>query len=72
MSQISNVADAITNLAAQIKDLTVNPKPSYSINGQAVSWGEYLAMLTDQLDKMLVIQQKIQGPFIIQSRGGSL
>ena len=28
-----------------IAEVTANPKPTYSIDGQAVSWTEYLAQL---------------------------
>jgi len=72
MSAQSNVQDTINNLTAVIKDITTNPKPNYSINGQSVSWADYLATVTDQLNKMLEIQQKINLPYLIQTRGGSL
>ena len=72
MSAQSNVQDSINNLTAVIKDITTNPKPNYSINGQSVSWADYLATVTDQLNKMLEIQQKINTPYLIQTRGGSL
>jgi hypothetical protein len=72
MSAQSNVQDTINNLTAVIKDITTNPKPNYSINGQSVSWADYLATVTDQLNKMLEIQQKINVPYLIQTRGGSL
>lgn len=72
MSAQSNVADAITQLTSVIKDITSNPKPNYSINGQSVSWADYLTTVTTQLNQMLEIQQKINSPYIIQSRGGSL
>lgn len=72
MSAQSNVQDSITQLTAIIKDITTNPKPNYSINGQSVSWADYLATVTSQLDKMLELQQKINTPYLIQTRGGSL
>jgi hypothetical protein len=34
---------ALTNLATYIQ----NPKPSYTIEGQSVQWGEYLKMILD-------------------------
>lgn len=40
-----NLATAVSNISALIADLTENPKPTYSINGQSVSWGDYLASL---------------------------
>tara|TARA_R110000868_G_scaffold36969_2_gene130847 strand:- start:8615 stop:8833 length:219 start_codon:yes stop_codon:yes gene_type:complete len=72
MSAQSNVADSITQLTVLIKEITVNPKPSYSINGQSVDWASYLSTLTQQLSMMLEIQQKIAVPYIVQTRGGSI
>jgi hypothetical protein len=59
-----------TQTLALIAEITVAPKPSYSIDGQAVSWADYLAQLTrtaqwcdDQLARI--------DPFESQSRGCS-
>lgn len=41
-----------TNLLTILSDLSANPKPSYSIDGQSVSWSEYFSMVSDQLDKI--------------------
>ena len=30
---------------AVLAEVTANPKPSYAIDGQSVSWGDYLAQL---------------------------
>ena len=63
MSAVDDLGTAITQVAAQIKDLTLNPKPSYSVNGQSVSWESYLSMLTEQLIKLQTAQQSLAGPF---------
>lgn len=34
-----------TQTLARIEELTAAPKPTYSIDGQSVSWGEYLKQL---------------------------
>lgn len=34
-----------TQTLALIETLTANPKPSYSIDGQSVSWSDYLHQL---------------------------
>ena len=31
----------------RLTELTTDPKPTYSIDGQSVSWGEYLKQLQD-------------------------
>lgn len=46
-----------TQLITQIANVTLNTKISYSIDGQSVSWTDYLRMLTDQVAK---INQLIQ------------
>jgi hypothetical protein len=47
-------ADIIRTIKTQtltlIQELTVNPKPSYSLDGQEISWTEYLAQLKRTLD----------------------
>jgi len=63
MSAVDDLGTAITQVAAQIKDITLNPKPTYSVNGQSVSWESYLSMLTDQLIKLQTAQQSLAGPF---------
>lgn len=44
-----NLTTAKENLAAKLAELTASPKPSYSIEGQSISWGEYYSMLTAQM-----------------------
>ncbi len=53
---------------AVLADVTANPKPSYSIDGQAVSWGDYLAQLREtvrwcdeQLDKQEPFEEHTRG-----------
>lgn len=39
------IATIKTQTLAIIADMTANPKPSYNIDGQSVSWSEYLDRL---------------------------
>ena len=57
-----------TQTLALIAELTANPKPSYTIDGQRVSWGDYLARLQDTVDWC---GRKLAGeePFEIRSQG---
>lgn len=59
----ADIGVAIANIAAQIKDITANPKPDYSVNGQSISWASYLAMLNGQLVALQQAQQSLSGPF---------
>lgn len=63
MAAIDDLNTAINQVAAQIKDITANPKPDYSINGQSVSWASYLSMLVQQLIQLQTAQQSLGGPY---------
>ena len=53
---------------ALIAELTANPKPTYSLDGQTVSWSQYLATLQATVDWC---ERKLSGeePFEIHSQG---
>lgn len=67
LEQIQTIKSQTLAVIAQI---TANPKPSYSVNGQSVSWAQYLAELKKTVawcDQQLGRDQ----PFEIRSRGFS-
>jgi hypothetical protein len=39
-----------SQILAVIEEITVHPKPTYSIDGQSVKWNEYLAQLQKSVD----------------------
>lgn len=43
------LATALESLVTAFKQACVNPKPNYSLDGQSVSWGEYLRMLSEAI-----------------------
>ncbi len=49
MTYIDDLTTARDQAASLIKDITASPKPSYSVDGQTVSWTQYLAELTKQV-----------------------
>ncbi len=53
---------------ALIAEITANPKPSYSIDGQSVSWGDYLRQLQETV---AWCDQQLAGedPFEVHSTG---
>lgn len=68
MADSDTVSTIKTQTLALIQDLTLNPKPSYTIDGQTVSWGDYLRQLKETVewcDKQLVAEE----PFEIHSYG---
>jgi len=58
-----NLSAAIENVCAIIREITANPKPDYSVNGQSVSWASYLDTLTRQLESLQNAEQSLSPPF---------
>ncbi len=59
-----------TQVLQQLVDLRANPKPSYDLGGQSVSWETYLTSLehtVDWCDSKLIDSE----PFEISSQGTS-
>jgi hypothetical protein len=71
MTPQQNISQAISNVAANLAAMTANPRPNYSIDGQSVSWADLYRMYTDQMMKLLEIQQALDGPFESRSVGVS-
>jgi len=46
-TDLTQVQTIKTQTLALIAEITLNPKPDYSIDGQSVSWGAYLKQLQD-------------------------
>jgi hypothetical protein len=58
------------NVLKTLTEITCQPKPSYSVNGQSISWTEYNAMLTKQVADLNDLIQQEQ-PFMMTSIGTS-
>ena len=70
-TRAANLQTALNNTAERLADLTANPKPSYSVDGESWSWSEYLSML---IDKQEALRKALQaatngGAFEVRSRG---
>lgn len=63
MAVLDSLTTAKANLAATLASITAAPKPSYSIDGQSVSWSEYHAMLVAQIKLLNDLIQVEGGPF---------
>lgn len=50
---------------ASISEITANPKPSYTVDGQSVSWNAYLRRLRQTVDWC---DQKLAGEQLIEFR----
>jgi hypothetical protein len=62
-SAAESLDTAISNIAALIAQITADPKPNYSIDGQLVSWGDYLDTLTTKLASLQKSRQMAAGPY---------
>ena len=63
MSILSDLQTARAQIATQIKDITLSPKPTYSIDGQTVKWTEHLKELRAALRALDEDIQNEEGPF---------
>jgi hypothetical protein len=63
MAVIDSLTAAKANIAATLAGITANPKPTYSIDGQQVSWTEYHTMLVAQMKLLNDLLQVEGGPF---------
>lgn len=63
MSAENDIASAVANVSAIIKEITLSPKPNYTVDGQTVNWGDYLETLTTKLASLIKTQQLLGGPF---------
>ena len=52
MAVIDDLKTARGNMAARLAEVTECPKPSYSVDGQAVSWTEYMEFLVSALERL--------------------
>jgi len=63
MAAIDDINSAIDNLAAAIKAATLDPKPNYTVDGQSVSWSDYLHNLTTKMNTLMTTRQNLAGPY---------
>lgn len=52
MAAIDDLIISRNNVIAKYKEASTNPKPSYSVDGQSVSWESYLSNLSSEIDKL--------------------
>ena len=62
MAAIDDITAAIANVAAKIRDASVNPKPNYSLDGESYSWAEWFEMLTRQLTELKKAEGVLAAP----------
>lgn len=68
----TNLITTRLNVSKRLSEITSNPKPSYSVNGQTVQWAAYHNMLTEtlaRLNKLIAEGEVDTEPFEIHSQG---
>lgn len=68
-TRAKDLDDAIDNVAAILKEITRNPKPNYSLDGESYSWSEYFSTLTQRMLDLELARQRADGAFEVRSRG---
>jgi len=68
MSDAATIAAIKSQTLALIAEITTQPKPTYQIDGQLVSWGNYLSQLRATVDWC---NEKLPGesPVEVRSQG---
>lgn len=57
-----NLATTKSNMLATLASITANPKPTYSIDGQTVSWTEYQKFLLESIERINTLLNS-EGPY---------
>lgn len=68
MADADTIATIKSQVLANIAEITLHPKPSYTVDGQSVSWTEYLQQL-QEIVNWCDVQLAGEEPFEIQSIG---
>ena len=70
MSDLEQIRTIKTRTLAQLAELRTNPKPTYSLDGQQISWESYITSLQQTVDWC---DEKLAGcdPFEISSLGAT-
>ncbi len=66
---LDNLVTARDNLSAQLADITLHPKPNYSVDGETYSWMEYQRFLAEQIAATTDMIAKGEAGFEIVSQG---
>ncbi len=64
-----NLKTVRDQIAAKLVEMTVNPKPNYSIDGVSYSWDQLRMSLSSQLKDINEMLQMAEGGFEVRSQG---
>jgi len=68
MDSITMLTTALANIDAKILEISANPKPNYSIEGQSIQWSSFFNDLMTQRQKLSELLVIAQGPgeFVVE------
>lgn len=64
-----NLLTIRSNLLAKLAEISADPKPSYSINGQSVSWDQHRQSLLNEVKMINEQLAAITGPYEVVHEG---
>ena len=68
-SYAANLETARNNVAARLAEITANPKPDYSVDGESYSWTSYFQALVSQLEALNKALQTAGGGWETKTHG---
>lgn len=68
-TRAANIQTALDQVAVLLVELTVDPKPDYSVDGKSYSWASYFSMLVDKQESLQKALANASGPYEISTRG---
>lgn len=63
-----NLITVREQIAVNLVEMTVDPKPSYALDGESYSWGELFALYTEKLKTLDELIQQAGAAWEIKSR----
>lgn len=66
-TRAENIQTALDNVAARLAEMTVAPKPNYSIDGRNYSWQSLFDSLVKNQLELEEALQRAGGPFEVQT-----
>ena len=69
MAYLDDLTTARDQIAARLVEITASPKPSYTVDGQTVSWTAYLKELREAMSSLDAEILKADGPYEIRTQG---
>lgn len=68
-TDLENLLTIRSNLLASLAEISVNPKPTYSINGQSVSHDQHRQSLLAEVKEINALITQADGPYEVIHEG---